>query len=209
MTPSEAAFYERPAPEVARALLGHRIAHEEPERVALRIVETEAYLGPEDPGSHATRGPDSQAGRLWEAPGRAYVYVCYGVHHMLNVVAHEPGGIGAVLLRAGEPVEGRQALRARRGREADDELASGPGRLAEALDVTREAHDGRDLTAGPLCLEAGDPVPAERVAVTGRVGLSEGGDRLLRFVDRSSPHLSRPLADATRLERSSVEMHNR
>jgi len=95
------AFFARHPATVARELVGHRIVHEQLEPVTLRIVETEAYLGPEDPGSHATRGPDTQAGTLWETPGQAYVYVCYGIHQMLNVVAHEPDEVGAVLLRAG------------------------------------------------------------------------------------------------------------
>lgn len=187
-------FFARSPPEVARSLLGHHVVHEGSGSARLRIVETEAYLGPEDPGSHATRGPDSQAGSLWEEPGQAYVYVCYGIHQMLNVVAHRPDGIGAVLLRAGEPLEGQAAMRERRGVEEPSELASGPGRLAEALGVTRSQHDGTDLTEGPLRFEEGQPVEAGDVAVTGRIGLSEGKQHLLRFVDRSSPHLSRPVA---------------
>jgi DNA-3-methyladenine glycosylase len=122
-------FFARPTPEVARALLGHEIVRDDPDPARLRIVETEAYLGPEDPGSHAKRGPDTQAGRLWEEPGQAYVYVCYGIHQMLNVVAHEPDRIGAVLVRAAEPVDGLGRMQERRGREAPTEIASGPGRL--------------------------------------------------------------------------------
>lgn len=205
----DAGFFARSPPEVARSLLGHHVVHEEGGEARLRIVETEAYLGPEDPGSHATRGRGSQAGRLWEQPGRAYVYVCYGIHQMLNVVAHAPEGIGAVLLRAGEPLEGRASMRERRGVEEANELASGPGRLAEALGVTRSQHDGVDLTDGPLRFAKGEPTGAEDVAVTGRIGLSEGGDRLLRFVDRSSSHLSRPVPEDPASATPDVEIRKR
>lgn len=207
MAPIDDGFFARPVPEVAASLLGQRIVRDDGPRTELRVVETEAYLGPQDPGSHATRGRDTQAGRLWDEPGLAYVYVCYGVHQMLNVVAHEPGGVGAVLLRAGEPLEGLDAMRERRGRKDPTELASGPGRLAEALGVTRSEHEGMDLTEGALRFEAGEPIEAERIAVTGRIGLSEGGGRLLRFVDRESPHVSRPVPDREPAERSDVGMH--
>ncbi len=191
-------FFARPTPQVARELLGHRIvcppeawAGDEPvpevTRVA-RIVETEAYLGPEDPGSHATRGRHTQAGRLWDRPGLAYVYICYGIHDMLNVVAHAPDGIGAVLIRAAEPVAGLD--------EQPEDALAGPGKLARTLGVTRADHDGTDLTEPGLHLARGAPVEPEAIAVTGRIGLSQGGDRLLRFVDATSPALSRPVASS-------------
>lgn len=189
------AFFTRQTTTVARDLLGRLVvsppgswAGEEgpPDRPRVaRIVETEAYLGPKDPGSHATRGRHTQAGALWDRPGLAYVYICYGIHDMLNVVAHEPGAVGAVLIRAAEPVQGFQDPAA--------DLLAGPGKLAKALGVTRQAHDGVDLTDQGLHLGAGEPVAPEAIAVTGRIGLSEGGDRLLRFVDGSSPALSRPV----------------
>ncbi|MDX1610779.1 MAG: DNA-3-methyladenine glycosylase [Candidatus Thermoplasmatota archaeon] len=189
-----ASFYARETPLVARELLGRHVVHRgEGEVRVARIVETEAYLGPEDPGSHATRGKHTQAGRLWEAPGTAYVYICYGIHDMLNVVAHAPGGIGAVLLRAAEPIEGVETIAAARGQEPSDRLLSGPGRLAQGLGVTRDEHDGVDLTGGPLHLTEGAPTPPEDVAVTGRIGLSQGGSLLLRMVDASSAAVSHPV----------------
>jgi DNA-3-methyladenine glycosylase len=184
------AFFARHPATVARELVGHRIVHEQLEPVTLRIVETEAYLGPEDPGSHATRGPDTQAGTLWETPGQAYVYVCYGIHQMLNVVAHEPDEVGAVLLRAGEPVTGVDCARTRRGVDDATNVASGPGKLAEALAVARETHDGVDLTRGDLRFEPAPTPPNPSIEVTGRVGLSEGSNQLLRYVDANSPHVS-------------------
>lgn len=160
----------------------------------MRIVETEAYKGPEDPASHARFGPASQAHRMWEAPGTAYVYICYGIHQMLNVVAHpgEDASPGAVLFRAAEPEKGSEAMRKRRGKDDGAELANGPGNLTEALGIARDRHDGVDLTKpSGLFLARGEPVPDPRVAVTGRIGISEGQDRALRFVDSASPALSR------------------
>lgn len=189
------AFFERKTPQVARDLLGRLVvsppeawAGEEdpPEQTRVaRIVETEAYLGSEDPGSHATRGRHTQAAALWDRPGLAYVYICYGIHDMLNVVAHPPEAVGAVLIRAGEPIDGFE--------DPPDDLLAGPGKLAKALGITREAHDGVDLSDAGLHMAVGDPVAPETIAVTGRIGLSEGGDRLLRFVDGSSSALSRPV----------------
>lgn len=194
------AFFERDPAAVARDLLGKRVLAEDPagREVAVRVVEAEAYGGPEDPASHATRGRNSQAHRMFEAPGRAYVYICYGIHQMLNAVAHPPGEVGAVLLRAGEPLAGLAAMRERRGDADEAQLASGPGNLAEALGVTREACDGARLDEpGGLRVAEGDAVPARDVAVTGRVGVSAGGQRRLRFVDRTSPAASRrPAAGA-------------
>lgn len=209
MDPLDPSFFARSPPEVARDLLGHRIVHDGEQRTTVRIVETEAYLGPEDPASHATRGRGTQAARMWDEPGTAYVYVCYGVHQMFNVVAHEPGGVGAVLVRAGEPLEGEDLMRKRRGRKEATELASGPGRLAEALAITRDAHEGSCLTQGSLRLAKGDPSSAGPAVVTGRIGLSEAGNRLLRFVDPSSPHVSRPIPALEAPERSDVGMHKR
>lgn len=188
-------FFRRPTPVVARELVGRHVVHEpdEGQRVVARIVETEAYLGPEDPGSHATRGRDTQAGRLWDQPGLAYVYVCYGIHQMLNVVAHPPGEIGAVLIRAAEPVEGLDVVEARRGARPPEALMDGPGKLAEALGVTRAEHEDVDFTqpAG-LHLADGPGTQAGDLVATGRIGLSAGSKRLLRFVDRTSPAVSRP-----------------
>lgn len=195
MEPLERSFFDRSTSLVAHALVGHRIVARGPEGspVVARIVETEAYLGPEDSGSHARRGRETQAQRLWGPPGIAYVYICYGVHQMLNVAAHEADGVGAVLIRAAEPVEGLAAMRARRSEVPRDQIASGPGNLAKALGVTRQAHDGVDLTeAGALYLAEGTPADAGDIAVTGRIGLSEGSELMLRFIDATSDALSRP-----------------
>ena len=191
--PLSRAFYARPAEQVARDLLGHEVVSDVTgERVRARIVETEAYIGPTDPGSHAKRGRHTQAGALWEEPGHAYVYVCYGVHQMLNAVAHAPGEVGAVLIRAAEVMEGHATARARRPGVADRALARGPGNLARVLGVTREEHEAHPLDEPPLSFAQGRPVPDEGVAVTGRIGLTQGGDLPLRFVECASPAVSGP-----------------
>lgn len=189
-------FYARDPRDVARTLLGHHLVNVDSygDRATVRIVETEAYHGPEDPASHARHGRASQAKRMWEDPGRSYVYVCYGIHQMMNVVAHEqPEGVGAILIRAGEPVDGFETMQARRGEVGPDDVASGPGNLTEALAIHRDRHDGVDVTTPTgLRIEEGRPPGPSDISRTPRIGISEGTDRLLRFVDASSGSLSRP-----------------
>jgi len=171
----------RPAPEVARALLGARLVSDlGGRRTAGVIVETEAYLGPDDPASHAaTRGgPTFRNRAMFGPPGRAYVYRSYGVHWCMNVVTGDVGDAQAVLLRGIDPVEGEDVMSLRRRGRVP--LASGPGRLCEALGVTGELY-GHDLAAAPLQLLQGWSVLDALVGVSGRVGVSEAGDWPLRF----------------------------
>lgn len=183
------AFFGRDARTVARDLLGRVLVHEvdeggTPVRLAGRIVETEAYLGPDDPASHARFGPTERAGIMWDRPGMVYVYLIYGVHHMLNFVTGSKGAASAVLVRAVEPVEGREAMRQRRGGVQDRDLTDGPGKLCQALGVTM-GHKGCDACAADAALwvEPGEPVPDDAVARTGRVGVVEDVGEPRRFVD--------------------------
>jgi DNA-3-methyladenine glycosylase len=176
--------------DVARRLLGARLVRVVGgERRAGRIVETEAYR-PDDPASHAFRGQTPRNRSMFGPPGLAYVYFTYGSCFCVNVVC-EPAGVGAaVLLRALEPEEGLEAMIGARGRERD--LASGPGRLCQALAIDR-AQDGLDLLGSQeLFLEAGEPVPDERVARTPRIGISQARELPWRFAIAGNPHLSRP-----------------
>lgn len=180
-----------PVPRVARALLGARIESSiDDRRVVGVIVETEAYLGADDPASHAaTRAGVTDRNRaMFGAAGRAYIYRSYGVHWCLNVVAGEEGTGGAVLIRGLEVLEGADVVRERRGRP--DHPADGPGRLAVALGVS-DALYGHDLARPPLRLLPGWRVDDEGVMVTPRIGIRKAAERLLRYCVRCSPGLSR------------------
>ncbi len=139
-----------PVLDVAPRLLGAVLRHGE---VAVRITEVEAYDGPNDPGSHAYRGRTDRNAVMFGPPGHLYVYFTYGMHHCCNVVTGEAGTASAVLLRAGEVVDGIERARERRPRSTDRDLARGPARLCRALALTRDQDGARALgrtgDAGP------------------------------------------------------------
>lgn len=191
------AFFARDALTVARELIGCVFAHRSPEGVtAVRLVETEAYRGPLDPGSHGYRGMTPRTEVMYGPPGRLYVYFTYGMHWCANVVCAQDGVCEAVLLRAGEPILGIDVMRTRRGAVADRLLASGPARLAQALGIDR-SHNGAKLLRGGefWCAEDEhtDVLRAGEVAQTNRIGLAAGrGDDIpWRFVVPGHPHASR------------------
>ena len=191
--PLPAGFYTRGAEAVAGDLLGRLLVSEvDGLRCAVRIVEVEAYTGPRDPASHAAAWHRSRRNEaMYGTGGCAYVYFTYGMHWCFNVVTGRAGYPSAVLVRAGEPVEGLEHMRRRRGVRLDRLLASGPARLAEALGITR-ALDGHVLDAPPLWLAAGEPVPPRRRRRAPRIGISRARDRRLRFLERDNPWVSRP-----------------
>ncbi len=192
MPPLPRSFFARPTIEVARDLLGLVLRHESPEGPAAgRIVEVEAYLGRDDPASHAYRGPTPRARIMYGPPGHAYVYLSYGVNHCVNVVCEPDGTAGAVLLRALEPVLGLDLMARRRGCTDPRGFCSGPGKLARALGIDL-ARNGADLTRPPLSVEDGRLALAPaRIETSGRVGLRVAADRPLRFVEAGSRFLSR------------------
>jgi DNA-3-methyladenine glycosylase len=163
------------------------------QRLAGRIVETEAYLGAEDAASHAYRGPTPRNRAMFGPPGHAYVYFIYGNHFCLNVVTGAVGEGQAVLIRALEPLEGIAVMQAQRRRTAVLELTNGPGKLCQALAVDRRL-DGHDLTLGEtLWLEAGPPVGP--VLSGPRVGVRGDAEALAapwRFYLGGNPFVSRP-----------------
>jgi DNA-3-methyladenine glycosylase len=176
------AFYHRSTLEVARHVLGCVLVSESTEgRVAGRIVEVEAYRGEDDPACHAAAGRTARNQVLYGPPGLAYVYFTYGMHHCLNLVTERDGFPAAVLIRALEPLEGLEIMARRRGVRAPERLASGPGRLTQALGVDLRLN-GHDLTRAPLWLE---PPPAgsrrPRVERGPRVGIRVGRERPWRF----------------------------
>jgi DNA-3-methyladenine glycosylase len=183
-------FYRRPARVVARALLGCVLASRRGGVVtAGAIVETEAYLGPEDAASHAAFRPGSHD-LFYGDGGVAYVFPIYGRHACLNAIAGPPGTPGCVLIRALAPTLGQTAMARRRGVSAySRRLASGPGNLTRALAITIR-DNGADLTAGAITIEAPAPGLAFRVAVGPRIGITRAVERPLRFWVEDSPFVS-------------------
>lgn len=169
LPPLPQAFYERPALEVAPALLGKLLIGrigDRPVKVA-RLVEVEAYLGEKDAASHARRGPTPRAAIMFGPPARLYVYLIYGMHHCMNVVCETDGVAGAVLLRAAEPLAGFA--------EATSKLLAGPGRLCAGFGVTR-AHNGLSLDARTTLYLVDDGWRPERVGQSARVGVAYAGN---------------------------------
>lgn len=186
-------FYLRPATELAPLLLGKRLCRDTPEgRLTGRIVEVEAYVGPEDRGAHSFGGRRTARTAVQFGPGGfAYVYLIYGMHCLFNIVAAEAEQPQVVLIRALEPVEGLELMA--RGRGRISELCSGPGKLCAALGITRELN-GADLCAGPLYLEDAPALPPERIAVSPRINIDYAGeyrDVPWRFYEADSPYVSK------------------
>ena len=179
---------------MARDLVGCALIIDDGGRdaVVARIVETEAYLGSQDPASHAFRGTTPRTAVMFGPPAHLYVYFTYGMHHCANVVTESDGVAGAVLLRAAAVEEGLATVSARRGeRIASAALLSGPGNLCRGLGITR-ADDGIDLLdpATRVTILLRPSVPA--IAVSTRVGIRVAADRLLRFSAVGDPAVSRP-----------------
>ncbi len=176
-------FYARPAPKVARDLIGMTLLHH---GVGGVIVETEAYMG-HDPASHSHRGETTRNRVMFGPPGRLYVYFTYGAHWCANVVTGPEGSGEAVLLRAIEPLHGIEVMRKRRGTK-DRDLARGPGRLTEALAIDKR-HDGASLLRGPIGIYA--PKRGHRIQAGPRIGITKGAETAWRFCALGSPWLSR------------------
>ncbi len=192
-------FFARPADLVARELLGATVISTlGGARTAGRIVETEAYLGYDDAASHGyrhRRHPGNEA--LFGPPGTWYVYLSYGMHWCGNLVCGARGQASAVLLRALEPVEGLAVMRGRREVVADRQLCSGPGKLCQALAITRD-QDGLPMPRSGVRVMAATELPAAIVAGP-RVGITKAAEWLLRFVIGGSPWVSRGPVETPRL----------
>ena len=181
-------FFERGTVEVARDLLGKVLVHGPAAGI---IVETEAYLGGDDLASHSAAGITDRTRVIFGPPGHAYVYLSYGMHECLNIVAEPDGKAGCVLIRALEPIEGLEIMRARRpNARTDRDLTCGPGKLTRALGITR-AHNGVDLTRGTLIVRAPDFKRAFEIHVSPRIGISKCVDLPLRFTIKGNRFISR------------------
>jgi DNA-3-methyladenine glycosylase len=185
MTPLPRSFFANSPLEVGPLLLGKVLCHErEGVLTSGRIVEVEAYLGSEDPASHAYHGMTRRNRVMFGPPGHAYVYFTYGKHFCVNAVTDREGVPSALLIRALKPLAGIEAMKERRLRNKERDLTSGPGKLAQALAIDARAN-GLDLTRRPLWIGddgGGSGLPYE---ITRRIGIERGVDLPYRFVVRS------------------------
>jgi DNA-3-methyladenine glycosylase len=182
-------FFARPARELAPDLLGCVLIHGE---TAGMLVETEAYLGIDDLAAHASRGLTPRTRVIFGPAGRAYVYFIYGMHECLNVVADREGVPGCVLIRALEPLCGLEEMVRRRNWNGPAiGLANGPGKLTQALAITRDSYGAR-LDRGPLRIRRWRERPRFEIGITPRIGVSQGSDWPLRFIWANHPCVSRP-----------------
>ena len=186
--PLSRAFYNRPAIEVARALLGTTLVHG---TTSGRIVETEAYLGLQDRAAHSWRGITPRTRVMFGDPGHAYIYLIYGMYECLNVVAEPEGSPGCVLIRALEPLDGIPRMRRRRpGARGIEDLANGPGKLTLALGISRR-HNGADFTRGPLTIHPAKSPQDIQIGVSPRIGIKHCADWPLRFFIEGNRFVSR------------------
>lgn len=186
-------FYERPTLDVAADLIGKVLVHTfRGKRTSGVIVEVEAYIGETDPACHAAPGPTKRNQPLYGPPGRAYVYLNYGIHHLVNAVTEREGFPAAVLIRALEPLENIEAMRRRRGRKhvPDMKLCSGPGNLTVALGI-RPHHNRANLSASGLTIED-QGLPQRPIRWTPRIGISVGTKHRWRCIDPTSEAVSLP-----------------
>ena len=186
-------FYEQTTIDVAKQLLGKYLVRRHPEgNVVGRVVETEAYIGPQDLACHASKGRTARTEVMFGPAGHAYVYFIYGFYNMLNLVTEVKGYPAAVLIRAAEPVDGIELMKTRRQNGALRNLASGPGKLCQAFAVDRSLN-GADLRGNVLYLEdRGEPVPKFRA--TPRIGVDYAGKwkaKPYRFLVRDSEFVSK------------------
>ena len=189
--PLPVSFYDRDTEIVSRELLGAVLHCTTAEGITRgRIVETEAYLGPDDPACHAVAGLTSRTKHLFGAPAVSYVYLIYGMYWCFNAVTRERGHGSAVLVRAVEPMDGIELMRRRRSKVARDrDLTNGPGKLCLAMGIDG-AMSGRSLRDGPIVIGAGTPVADADVEVTPRIGITRAAEWPLRYLVRGNPFVS-------------------
>jgi DNA-3-methyladenine glycosylase len=180
-------FYSRDTDIVAKELLGKVLVHKTKEGILKgRIVETEAYFGVSDPASHAYRKKTKRNFLMFEIPGKAYVYFCYGNHWLFNIVAKKDNKPGAVLIRALEPLEGLDTMKKRRRTEIKN-FTNGPGKLTKALGIDKN-QNGLDLIGDTLFLEDADY--KFDIVKAKRIGISKGKSKLLRFYIKNNTFVS-------------------
>ena len=183
-------FYNQPTLKVARELLGkYLVVNMNGKKLSGKIVETEAYIGPDDPASHAYRGLTARNRIMFGEPGYAYVYFTYGMYHCLNFITEKEGFPAAVLIRALEPKEGIEIMKHRRKKEKPEDLTSGPGKLCQAMGINKTLY-GADLVGKTIYLEnRGEK--AGKIVSTDRIGIDEGKEKKWRFYLKDNKYVSR------------------
>ncbi len=200
LAPLPRSFYNHDPREASRALLGKVLVRKAERRLlAARIVEVEAYLGADDLAAHSAAGRTARNAVLFGPPGIAYVYFIYGNHYCLNVSCLPDGTAGGILFRAAEPISGIEEMAVARGLALDGpralrNLTSGPGRLAEAFDITRVRDNGKALTSPKSDLIiVDDGYRVSDVLVTMRIGITKAAELPLRYVIAGNPFVSGPV----------------
>jgi DNA-3-methyladenine glycosylase len=183
-------FYNRPTLKVAKDLLGKYLVVQKRKKILSgKIVETEAYIGSDDPACHACKGMTPRNRVMFGPPGHAYIYFTYGMYHCLNLITEEDGFPAAVLIRAIEPVQGIDLMMRRRGKRNLKNLTSGPGKLCQALGLDRSLN-GEDLYSGKIWVEErGEKVGL--IKSDSRVGITEGKNRKWRFYISNNEFVSK------------------
>ena len=187
-------FYQQPTAEVARQLLGKYLVRKHPNGTTVgRIVESEAYIGPEDKACHASRGRTPRTEIMFGRAGHAYIYLIYGFHYMLNIVTEKEDFPSAVLIRAVEPLNGIELMRARRRVDELTNLASGPGKLCAAFAIDRTLN-GNDMCGKIVYVEDRNE-PSPKIAATPRIGVGYAGKwkhKPWRFLIKGNQFVSKP-----------------
>ena len=183
-------FYNKPTLKVAEELLGkYLVVNKRNKSLSGKIVETEAYIGSDDPACHASRGMTPRNRVMFGPPGHAYIYFTYGMYHCLNLVTEKEGFPAAVLIRAIEPAQGMELMMRRRGTKKIKNLTSGPGKLCQALSLDRSLN-GEDLCYGRIWVE-NRGVRAGKIKSTSRVGINQGKNKKWRFYILDSEFVSK------------------
>lgn len=184
-------FYARDTVTVARDLLGQYLVVCGPEGVSGgQVVETEAYLGLNDPASHSSRGKTKRNAVMFGPAGRAYIYQIYGMYFCFNVTTDAPDVPAAVLIRAIQPAIGVELMQSRRPGQSLRNLCRGPSRLVQALGIRKE-FNGTSVVHGPIRFVAGEKIKPEDIVATGRIGVSQAADAPLRFYIAGSQYVSK------------------
>lgn len=190
LSPLPRSFYNRSTETVARELLGKYLVRRLGDEYLIgKIVETEAYIGEEDPACHAARGYTNRTSIMYGPPGYAYIYFIYGMYNCLNAVTEREGFPAAVLIRALEPLQGVEKMKQFRQRTDLHSLTNGPGKLCQALQLDRSLN-GADLCGDVLFITPGEDIPDQHIIRTSRVGIRKGVEHPWRFLVAGNPFVS-------------------